>query len=205
MLKSWLGWHLLDSGALYRIVGYAAAQRGVDLDEADALSALAQGLDIEFLDAGDTTRVMLEQEDVSDAIRSEDCGALASRVAAHGAVRAALLDRQRGFREPPGLVADGRDMGTVVFPDAGLKIYLTASAEERARRRHKQLMQKGMSVNLAQLLGDITERDRRDTERAVAPLKPATDAVVLDTTRIDIVGVETEVRRLVCESGLART
>ena len=205
LLKTELGWHLLDSGALYRLTGLAADDLGLALDDPAAVAGVAGHLDVVFEDAGADTRVWLSGRDVSNEIRSEACGALASQVAAHGAVRDALLERQRAFRMPPGLVADGRDMGTVVFPDAALKIFLTASAEERARRRHKQLIEKGMSVNLAQLLGDITERDRRDSERAVAPMKPATDAVILDTTQSDIAAVIEEVRRLVRERGLART
>jgi CMP/dCMP kinase len=141
--------------------------------------------------------------DVTDRIRSEAAGAAASRVAALGPVRDALLARQRAFRQPPGLVADGRDMGTVVFPDAELKIYLTASAEERARRRYKQLNEKGMGVTFPQLIEDIAERDRRDEQRAIAPLKPATDAIILDTTDSDIATVVDHVKRLVRKTGLA--
>ncbi|MCB1745895.1 MAG: (d)CMP kinase [Gammaproteobacteria bacterium] len=205
LVKRWLGWHLLDSGALYRVLGFAAERRGLDLDDEQAIAPLALALDVAFVEGEADTRVVLDGADATDAIRTEACGALASRVAAHPAVRAGLLERQRAFRLVPGLVADGRDMGTVVFPDAELKIFLTASAEERARRRHKQLIEKGLSVNLAQLLADITERDRRDTERAVSPLKPATDAVILDTTHSDISAVEDQVKRLVRERGLART
>lgn len=202
LVKSWLGWHLLDSGVLYRLVGFAAGRAGVALDDEAALTGLAAGLDVEFVDLADETRVLLGGEDVTDAVRAETAGAAASRVAAFPGVRAALLDRQRAFRRPPGLVADGRDMGTVVFPDAPLKIFLTASVEERARRRYKQLIEKGMSVNLAQLLGDIAERDHRDAERPVSPLKAATDAVILDTTRLDIAAVEAQVQRLVRDTGL---
>lgn len=205
LVKRWLGWHLLDSGALYRVLGLAGEGRGLDLDDEPAIAGLALALDVRFVEDDDDTRVILDGVDATAAIRTEDCGALASRVAAHPAVRAALLERQRAFRSAPGLVADGRDMGTVVFPDAALKIFLTATAEERAARRHKQLIEKGMSVNLAQLLGDITERDRRDTERAASPLKPATDAVILDTTHTTIGVVEDQVKRLVRERGLART
>jgi cytidylate kinase len=205
LIKRWLDWHLLDSGALYRVLGLASERRGVDLDDERAVAPLALALDVVFVEDEADTRVVLDGVDATAAIRTETCGALASRVAAHPAVRTALLERQRAFRTAPGLVADGRDMGTVVFPDAALKIFLTASAEERARRRHKQLIEKGMGVNLAQLLEDITERDRRDTERAVSPLKPATDAVILDTTHTDIRAVEDQVKRLVRERGLART
>ncbi len=205
LLTAWLGWHLLDSGALYRLAGLAAQDRGLDLDDAPAVAALARELDIVFVEGPGDTRVLLAGCDVTDTIRSEACGALASQVAAHPAVRDALLARQRDFRRPPGLVADGRDMGTVVFPDATLKIFLTASAEERARRRYNQLIEKGMSVNLARLSRDITARDKRDAERAVAPLKPAPDAILLDTTSTDIRVVEEQVRQLVRERGLART
>ncbi len=202
-LKTWLGWHLLDSGALYRVLGVAAANQGIALSDAPALAAAAATLAVEFRDGDSRTEVRLAGADVSDLIRSEECGAAASELAAHPAVREALLDRQRAMRRRPGLVADGRDMGTVVFPSAALKIFLTASVEERARRRYKQLKEKGMSVNLAQLSGDISERDRRDQERAVSPLKPATDAVILDTTRYDIRAVEEQVKRLVEDRGLA--
>jgi len=201
-LKAWLGWHLLDSGALYRLVALSALDSATDLDDEPALAAIAAGLPVTFAEGTDETRVLLAGREVTDAIRSEACGIAASRVAAWPAVRAALLERQRAFRAPPGLVADGRDMGTVVFPAADLKIYLTASAEERARRRHNQLKEKGLSVNLPQLLEDIVERDRRDEQRAVAPLKPAPDAVILDSTHTDIRGVEEEARRLVRERGL---
>lgn len=174
------------------------------LDDAPALAGLAACLGVDFTEAADRTCVLLDARDVSDAIRTEQCGAAASEVAAHPEVRAALLARQHAFAQAPGLVADGRDMGTVVFPGAGLKIYLTASPEERAQRRYKQLIEKGMSVNLAQLFGDITERDRRDEQRTVSPLRPAADAVILDTTRSDIRAVENEVRQLVVDRGLAQ-
>ena len=203
LVKAWLGWHLLDSGALYRVTASHAENRGVALDDAARVAALAQALPVAFIEGAQDTRVLLEGEDVSDRIRSEAAGSAASRVAAIPAVRAALLARQRAFRQAPGLVADGRDMGTVVFPDAELKIYLTASVEERARRRYKQLNEKGMGVNLPQLLEDIAERDRRDEQRAIAPLKPATDAIILDTTDSDIATVVDHVKRLVRETGLA--
>lgn len=202
-LQRWLGWHLLDSGALYRLVGFAASQQAIALDHAADLATLAAGLPVSFRDGPDETRVILNDQDVTDAIRSEESGAAASRVAAHGAVRDALLARQRAFCQPPGLVADGRDMGTVVFPAAALKVFLTASADERAQRRYKQLKEKGMSVNLAQLLGDIQARDKRDEERTVAPLRPATDAVIIDTTRLDVAAVEQKIRQLVATRGLA--
>ncbi len=203
-LKRELGWHLLDSGALYRILGYAAETSQVDLDDEPALVLTAAALQVDFIEQDDGVGVLLAGSNVTDAIRTEACGAAASRVAAHAAVRSALLERQKKFRRNPGLVADGRDMGTVVFPHAVLKIFLTASAEERAQRRYKQLKQKGISVNLAQLLGEITARDRRDEERAVAPLRPATDAVIVDTTRSDIRAVESHIKSLVTDRGLAR-
>jgi cytidylate kinase len=194
LLAARLGWHLLDSGALYRLVGLAAERHGLDFGDAQALGRLAETLPVRFReDPGAELRVLLDGADVTDAIRSEACGNLASQVAVVPAVRAGLLALQRGFRRPPGLIADGRDMGTVVFPDAELKLFLTASPEERARRRHKQLIGKGNSVTLAQLLEDIARRDARDTARSVSPLKPASDAVVLDTTALSISEVEARV------------
>lgn len=182
-----LGWHLLDSGALYRLVALAARRRNVALDDARALAAIAAGLDARFTVApGGEERVLLEDDDVTSELRTEEAGAGASAVAAQQAVRDALLERQRAFRKAPGLVADGRDMGTHVFPDAALKVFLTASPEERAKRRYKQLKEKGIDVSLAALSRDIEERDRRDSERSVAPLKPAEDARILDSTGLSI-------------------
>ncbi|MGY4535316.1 cytidylate kinase [Pseudomonas sp. TE3786] len=188
LLAKKLGWSLLDSGALYRLLAFAARNHGVDLTNEEALKLLAAHLDVQFLAAanGQPQRIILEGEEVTDAIRNEQIGAGASQVAALGAVRDALLQRQRAFQEMPGLVADGRDMGTVVFPDAPLKIFLTASAEERARRRYLQLKAKGDDVNLASLLDEIRLRDERDTQRTVAPLKPAADAIQLDSTELSI-------------------
>ena len=177
-----LGWHYLDSGALYRLVALKALQAGADPDGSDALQALARSLQCAF--TGD--RLWLEGSDVTDAVRDEGVSAAASRVAVHPAVRSALLDRQRAFRRPPGLVAEGRDMGTVVFADAPVKVFVTASAEERAARRHRQLAEKGIDVNIQSLLRDIRDRDARDGERAVAPLKPAAGATILDTTNMAI-------------------
>jgi cytidylate kinase len=184
LLARHLGWHLLDSGALYRIVGLAAQQQGVDFDDENALADLASHLDVEFKPTpqGEPAAVLLAGKDISQQVRSETTGELASRVAVHNGVRNALTELQRSFAEAPGLVADGRDMGTVIFTAAPLKIYLTASAEERAERRSKQLINKGESVNLAALLEDIRLRDDRDMNRAVAPLKPADDAIVIDST-----------------------
>ena len=178
-----LGWHLLDSGALYRLVALSAEKAGVPLDDARRLAGLAGALDVRFDSNEDgSERIWLADEDVSRQIRTEETGAGASAVAQIPAVREALFERQRAFQQPPGLVADGRDMGTHVFADAALKIFLTASAEERARRRHKQLKDKGMDVSLAALSRDIEDRDRRDSERSVAPLRPAKDARILDSS-----------------------
>lgn len=188
LLAQKLGWNLLDSGALYRLLAFAARNHGVDLTNEEAMKVLAAHLDVQFIAGveGQGQRIILEGEEVTDAIRNEGIGAGASQVAALPAVREALLQRQRAFQEMPGLVADGRDMGTVVFPDAPLKIFLTASAEERARRRYLQLKAKGDDVNLASLLDEIRARDERDTQRAVAPLKAADDAILLDSTELSI-------------------
>ncbi len=181
-----LGWHLLDSGALYRLVAFQAQQRGVDLDDEPAVAALAERLDVRFDTATSEERIWLEGVDVTTAIRAEACGVAASKVAAISGVRTALTARQRSFRQPPGLVADGRDMASVIFPDAGLKIFLTASVEERANRRYKQLNGKGISVSLRALREDMADRDKRDSERPVAPLRACSDARVLDTTDLSI-------------------
>ena len=175
-----LGFHYLNSGALYRTVAQAALESGANLEKESILYNIALNIKAKF----SVDSVELGGRDVSDAIRSEAVGTAASRIAAFPAVRKALLERQRAFRRPPGLVADGRDMGTVVFPDAALKIYLTATPEERAARRYKQLMAKGMGASMAALLQDIRERDARDGTRAVAPLRKAADAVLIDTTGI---------------------
>jgi len=178
-----LGWHLLDSGALYRLLALAAHHRGIGLDDADALAGLARNLDVRFsADAAGEELIWLDGEPVRDELRTEEVGRGASTVAALQPVRDALLALQRSFRKAPGLVADGRDMGTQVFPEAGLKVYLTASPEERARRRHKQLKGKGIDVSLAALSRDIENRDRRDSERLVAPVRPAEDARILDSS-----------------------
>ena len=193
-----LGWHLLDSGALYRLVALAALDAGLPQDDEPGHAHLALDLNVTFsTDAAGAEVVLLAGKDVTTRLRTEAAGMAASLVAAMPLVRTALLDRQRAFARPPGLVADGRDMGTVVFPDAGLKIYLTASAEERARRRHNQLKEKGLDVSLAALSQEIRERDHRDSARAVAPLRPAEDAVVIDSTGIPIEGVVEEVLALV--------
>ena len=193
-----LGWHLLDSGALYRLVALAALDAGLPQDDEPGHAHLALDLNVTFsTDAAGAEVVLLAGKDVTTRLRTEAAGMAASLVAAMPLVRTALLDRQRAFSHPPGLVADGRDMGTVVFPNAQLKIYLTASAEERARRRHKQLKEKGLDVSLAALSQEIRERDRRDSSRAVAPLRPAEDAVVIDSTGIPIEGVVDAVLALV--------
>jgi cytidylate kinase len=185
-LAEYLGWHFLDSGALYRLTALAAIKKQVPLDDEAALGEVATNLDIRFETHEGAVKALLEGVDVTDRLRFEDTGAVASRIAAIPAVRAALSERQRRFRQPPGLVADGRDMGTVIFPDAGLKIFLTASAEIRAERRYKQLKEKGESVNLTRLFREIKARDLRDQSRSVAPLRPAEDAVIIDSTDLSI-------------------
>jgi len=192
-----LGWRLLDSGALYRLVAYAGQQRSLAAYDEAGHADIAQNLDVQFgLGPHGGEQIWLAGAEVSRAIRTEQAGEGASRVAAMPAVRAALLDRQRAFAGPPGLVADGRDMGTVVFPAAALKIFLTASAEERARRRYNQLKDKGLGANLAALSLEIAERDRRDATRAVAPLRPADDAVIVDSTAMTIDAVVARVLEL---------
>ena len=181
-----LGWHLLDSGALYRLLGLHARDLGVSLDDAQALVPLARELPCRFIEQNGDLLIELAGKDVTDYLRTEEVGELASRVAVHQPVRDALLGRQQAFAVQPGLVADGRDMGTVVFTQAPLKIYLTASAEERARRRYNQLKEKGFGANLAALVEDIRNRDARDMSRDVAPLKPAEDALVIDSTDMTI-------------------
>jgi CMP/dCMP kinase len=177
-----LGFHLLDSGALYRLAALASLRYQVPPDAAEALAALVDGLHITFREGC----AQLDGIDASNEIRAEEVGNRASAIAVHQPVRAALVARQRAFRREPGLVADGRDMGTVIFPDAGLKVFLTASVEARAARRYKQLIQKGFSANMDDLLRDLRERDARDTNRAVAPLAPAADAKLLDTSALTV-------------------
>jgi cytidylate kinase len=193
-----LGWRLLDSGALYRVLALAAQKHGVSLENEPALKVLAEHLDVQFI-ATETSApplILLEGQDVTETIRTEKMGNAASKVGALPTVRTALLSRQRSFREPPGLVTDGRDMGTVIFPDAELKIFLLASLEERAKRRHKQLKEKGISVNLSDLVEELRERDKRDQSRAVAPLKPADDAICIDTDHLTVLQV---VERILAE------
>jgi CMP/dCMP kinase len=191
------GWHLLDSGALYRLVALAGTRAGLTPEDAEGHARLAASMDVEFgVDPQGGERVTLDGREVTGDIRTETAGQGASRVAAWPAVRAALLERQRAFAHPPGLVADGRDMGTVVFPAADLKIFLTASPQERALRRYKQLKDKGSDVSLSALSREITERDLRDSTRAVAPLKPAPDAEVIDSTGLSIDEVTASVLEL---------
>lgn len=197
-----LGWNFLDSGALYRILAYSVTEQGIALDDVEALVDRAQRMRLEFHDAGDDAAFILDGVDVTDRIRTEECGERASRVAPIAAVRRALLERQRMQRQPPGLVADGRDMGTVVFPDAAVKVFLTASAEERAQRRCKQLNTKGVTATLPALFREIRERDERDASRSVAPLKPAPDATILDTTDLPIEEVVERVMALAQEAGI---
>ncbi len=198
-----LGWHLLDSGALYRVVAWAALDASVALDDADALAQLATQLDTGFdVVSDDEVVVRVNGTDISKAIRDETVSIAASRVAVLPPVRAALLQTQHAFRRAPGLVADGRDMGTVVFPNAPLKIFLDASAEERAQRRYKQLKDKDLGVSLRALLESIRERDQRDRSRAVSPLKPADDAVVIDSSSLSIDGVFEQVWQLARNRGL---
>lgn len=197
-----LGWHYLDSGAIYRAVGLAAAWENIDLSDAESVAACAARTEIRFLaDEAGEPHVFVNGKDATHQLRMETAGAAASAIAAHPPVRTALLDLQKRFRQAPGLVADGRDMGTVIFPDAKYKVFLTASAEERAERRHKQLKDKGVSVNFDDLLREIMARDARDAQRTVAPLKPADDAVVIDTSGIGIDEVVAKVLDLLPVSG----
>ena len=191
-----LGWHYLDSGAIYRVLAQAALKHQLNLTDELGIAKLAQQLDVTFIVQDDALIVLLEGHDVSTQIRSEQAGNAASKVAALPQVRAALLQRQYAFRQAPGLVTDGRDMGTVVFPDAPYKIFLNASAEERAKRRHKQLKEKGIESNLAGLVAEISDRDQLDRQRTVAPLRPADDAIELDSTSLGIDDVFHRVRAI---------
>lgn len=201
VLAQRLGWHFLDSGALYRAVGVVAKSEKISFDDPPALARLATSMEIRFIPRtdGSAAVVLLNGRDIGDQLRTEESGRLASIVAALPEVRRALLQKQHSFRQPPGLVADGRDMGSTVFPDAIVKVYLTASPEIRAQRRYKQLIEKGFDVNLPQLLDEIRERDARDAGRAVSPLKPAEDACILDTSQLDISGVVERVHGLLRE------
>jgi cytidylate kinase len=186
LLAKKLGWHFLDSGAIYRVLAVASIHHQIPAEDETGLLPLASGLDVNFETTEKGVRVILEGEDVSDTIRTEEVGATASKIASLPSIREALLRRQRGFKQSPGLVADGRDMGTVVFPEAQVKIFLTASAEERADRRFKQLKDMGHNVSMLRLLQDIKARDERDANRTFAPLVPAKDALVLDSTELNV-------------------
>ena len=204
MLAAKLNWALLDSGALYRVTALAAKQHAVAMDNEAGLEAIAAHLDVQFqVSEGQAgVQVILEGENVTSNLRTEETGAIASQVAAVHSVRAALLERQRAFQQEPGLIADGRDMGTVVFPDAKLKVYLTASAEERGQRRYKQLLESGNNANLPQIIEDIRARDDRDMNRSIAPLKPADDAIVIDSTSMSIETVFDQVHQAAIKAGL---
>ena len=196
-----LGWHILDSGSLYRITALQVARHFPD-NEVDSLSAkqltdIIDNLKISYVENNNQLVILLDDEDISEAIRAEEIGEKASQIAVIPAVRAALLERQRDFLQSPGLVADGRDMGTVVFPDSPLKFYLTATAEERAQRRYKQLKGKGIDVNLSSLVEDLRQRDERDMNRDAAPLKPASDAIIIDTSSLNVEQVTNEVMQRV--------
>lgn len=198
LLAKQLDWHLLDSGSLYRILAHAAQQHAILLNDEVMLGTLAQRLDIKFVidNTEKIAKIIVDGIDVTQAIRTEQCGNIASKISVFPAVRLALLDRQRAFRQLPGLVADGRDMGTVVFPDAQLKIFLEASAQERAKRRYLQLQQQGVHVSVNDVFADIVERDMRDKNRIASPLKPAADAILIDTTHLSIDSV---VQRIMAE------
>ena len=181
-----LGWHILDSGSLYRLTALACIQDNIDFKDETKIESIALNLPVSFESTPQGFKILLKNEDVSEAIRDESIGMAASKVAALGGVRESLLARQRAFVAVPGLVADGRDMGTTVFPQAGLKIFMTASCEERAQRRYKQLKEKGISVSLAALVADLKARDEQDSNRSISPLKPAADAVMIDTSEMSI-------------------
>ncbi|MCW8909537.1 MAG: (d)CMP kinase [Gammaproteobacteria bacterium] len=185
-VASQLGWNILDSGSLYRLTALACIQEKIDYEDEASVEAIARNLPVSFNSTQQGLKILLKNEDVSDAIREENIGMAASKVAALGGVREALLERQRAFVSEPGLIADGRDMGTTVFPQAGLKIFMTASCEERAQRRYKQLKEKGISVSLAALVADLKARDEQDSNRSISPLKPADDAIVIDSSNMTI-------------------
>jgi len=200
-----LGWHFLDSGSLYRILALAAKKAGIPDSDEPAVAQLAPRLNIKFSVQDDNNEsIIVDSEELAPAVRAETAGHLASVIAVYPQVRSALLERQRAFRQPPGLVADGRDMGTVVFPDAPVKVFLDASAEERARRRLNQLRKAGIETTLAALHAEIRERDVRDRNRQHSPLKPANDAVVIDTTELAVQEVLARVEELIRVRGYAR-
>ena len=196
-LKRTLGWFMLDSGALYRALAFSVSERDVSSQDEKGLLEVARSINVEFLDDGLQSSVLLNGQDISNLIRTEDIGTLASKLAASASIRAVLLQKQRDFLKSPGLVADGRDMGTTVFPDAALKIFLTASIEERSLRRLKQLKEKGITARLARLSEEIAERDDRDSEREQSPMRPAQDAEILDTTGLGLDEVESLAEKLI--------
>ena len=196
-LKRTLGWFMLDSGALYRALAFSVSERDVSSQDEKGLLEVARSINVEFLDDGLQSSVLLNGQDISNLIRTEDIGTLASKLAASASIRAVLLQKQRDFLKSPGLVADGRDMGTTVFPDAALKIFLTASIEERSLRRLKQLKEKGITARLARLSEEIAERDDRDSEREESPMRPAQDAEILDTTGLGLDEVESLAEKLI--------
>tara|TARA_Y100001970_G_C14189875_1_gene834713 strand:- start:790 stop:1470 length:681 start_codon:yes stop_codon:yes gene_type:complete len=196
-LKRTLGWFMLDSGALYRALAFSVSERDVSSNDEEGLLEVAQSINVEFLDDGFQSSVLLNGQDISNLIRTEEIGTLASKLAASASIRAVLLQKQRDFLKNPGLVADGRDMGTTVFPDAALKIFLTASIEERSLRRLKQLKEKGITARLARLSREIAERDNRDSEREESPMRPAQDAEILDTTGLGLDEVESLAEKLI--------
>ena len=200
LMAEQLGWHLLDSGALYRLTALAGIDRSLSLDDSQAMAACARALDVEFKIVNHAVVIELDGTDVTSRVRSEEAGMGASKVAALPAVREALFERQRAFQQAPGLVADGRDMGTTIFPDATVKIFLTASAEARADRRAKQLLELGENVSLQRLLEDIKARDERDSARSASPLKPAADAIMLDSTALSIEEVLAIVAKAVADA-----
>jgi cytidylate kinase len=204
MLAAKLNWALLDSGALYRVTALAAKHHGVVMDNEVGLAVIAAHLDVQFKVSAEQAgmQVMLEGENVTASLRTEETGAIASQVAAVHSVRGALLDRQRAFQQASGLIADGRDMGTVVFPHAELKVYLTASAEERGQRRYKQLKESGNNASLSRIIEEIKARDDRDMNRTLAPLKPADDAIVIDSTSMSIEAVFDQVQQAAKKAGL---
>jgi cytidylate kinase len=197
MLAEHLGWHLLDSGAIYRVLAYAAQAKQVNVDDVPNLVTIAKTMDLKFAKVTDQTVILLNDIDITAAVRNEECGQNASKIAVLPEVRNALLDKQRQFAQLPGLVTDGRDMGTVVFPDANIKLYLFATAEERAQRRYLQLKNSKNDVSLAQVVEELEKRDARDSARTISPLRPAQDAVLIDTTKLTVVQVFDNVLQLV--------
>lgn len=201
IVADYFKFHILDSGAIYRVLAYAAWKKRIDLDNEQELITLADNLNLTFKPSGDSVLTVLDEEDISSAVRTEETGAMASRIASLSGVRTALLKRQRDFAQEPGLVGDGRDLGTVVFPDAHLKIFLDANAEIRAKRRFDQLRSKGKDADYEKILEDIRQRDLRDRTRAVAPLKPADDAICIDTSKINALEVSIQIIELARKRG----